>query len=904
MAKPAQPRTGATPRSDNAVQSDSGFNYISRDKLSSLPEWVAHADTVFMQVGDDLMIVSSSGEILMIDGYFTGETPPELRTISGEIIIPELDETGKTGPPDTQGIVTAAEEEGAFEGNIPDDNEIAEADELPADLDRDLTSPLADMSQDVTGTIEGEDFETWTLTSAMAPPQPEASERREEFSPQPSTPQPSTDAPVYDPSVVEPDPEPQPEPQPVPQPKPEPEPEPEPEPVPPVVTVAAASGGEDTAINLELEATFTDPADQRVLDVLITGVPAGGSLSAGTDEGGGNWRMSADELQGLTITPPADDSADFVLTVTAIATNPQSGETMSSQAGFEVTVDGVADMPVVTAVDVAGLEDKMIPLDISAVLADSVGEVLTVQVTGVPDGAILSTGEYLGAGVWSLPPDQLAGLSLRPAPDDSTDMELGLTVTSTEEGTSATVTEQFVVTVSGVADKPIVVVSDVEGFEDTAIGLDISAALADSEGEILLVRIGGVPEGAVLSSGQDLGGGEWALTVDHLEGITLTPAENDSSDIRLSVTVTAMEEGTSAATSRNFRVAISGVADVPVVRVSDAEGLEGTEIPLDVSAALLDPTETLEVMISGIPEGAVLKSGGRKFTGSAGNDTVDVSNWNLETLTITAPEGDDSDFALSVNVMSLETDSNDTASTSAVLEVTVEPNEIVGTEGADTLIGTNDGDVVRGLGGDDIIDTGRGDDVIYAGGGSDTVLTGTGDDTAYGEAGADVITGGSGADQLYGGSGDDVLSGDSGADMLYGGSGDDELSGGARDDTLIGGAGNDILTGGKGRDIFHYDSLDDLNDTITDFKSGSDRLSFDANAFEANYDQETGELDAADFDSVADFDPASPETSAAFVFDQSTENLFYDLSGTGEGYTLVANIENGDLDLSDILMIE
>ena len=53
VAKPAKPRTDATPRSDNAVQSDSGFNYISRDKLTSLPEWVAHADTVFMQVGDE-----------------------------------------------------------------------------------------------------------------------------------------------------------------------------------------------------------------------------------------------------------------------------------------------------------------------------------------------------------------------------------------------------------------------------------------------------------------------------------------------------------------------------------------------------------------------------------------------------------------------------------------------------------------------------------------------------------------------------------------------------------------------------------------------------------------------------------------------------------------------------------
>ena len=95
-------------------------------------------------------------------------------------------------------------------------------------------------------------------------------------------------------------------------------------------------------------------------------------------------------------------------------------------------------------------------------------------------------------------------------------------------------------------------------------------------------------------------------------------------------------------------------------------------------------------------------------------------------------------------------------------------------------------------------------------------------DNITGTDGADIIRGFDGQDTLMGGNGDDTLIGNNRRDKLVGGAGDDSLIGGAGDDTLDGGLGNDILTG-SGNDFFVL-RAGDGEDTITDFRSGSDRL--------------------------------------------------------------------------------
>ena len=153
---------------------------------------------------------------------------------------------------------------------------------------------------------------------------------------------------------------------------------------------------------------------------------------------------------------------------------------------------------------------------------------------------------------------------------------------------------------------------------------------------------------------------------------------------------------------------------------------------------------------------------------------------------------------------------------------------------------------------------------------------------------------------MYGGAGNDTIRGDSGDDFIYGGAGDDNINGGDGNDYIVGGSGADTLKGGKGDDTFRFESLDDLGDTITDYKAGDDELSFDSDAFNVSFDASTGMLDASEFEEI---DSSAGETAsgdAAFVFDTSTDELYYDQSGSGQGYSLVANIEDGDIDANEI----
>jgi VCBS repeat-containing protein len=139
------------------------------------------------------------------------------------------------------------------------------------------------------------------------------------------------------------------------------------------------------------------------------------------------------------------------------------------------------------------------------------------------------------------------------------------------------------------------------------------------------------------------------------------------------------------------------------------------------------------------------------------------------------------------------------------------------------LIYSLNGSIFGGAG-DDTIAGGTGKDTIYGGSGNDTLNGDNGVDVLYGGSGDDSLIGGNGTDSLYGGSGSDNVLGSEANDGLFGGSGNDSLKGGIGNDTLTGGWGADELTGGDGADTFKFISLNDTNDTIIDFVSGTDKI--------------------------------------------------------------------------------
>ncbi|AZE81572.1 T1SS secreted agglutinin RTX [Pseudomonas orientalis] len=130
------------------------------------------------------------------------------------------------------------------------------------------------------------------------------------------------------------------------------------------------------------------------------------------------------------------------------------------------------------------------------------------------------------------------------------------------------------------------------------------------------------------------------------------------------------------------------------------EGQENGSVKLSkVTTALTDTdgSETLSVKISGIPAGAVLTdASGHTFTASKTTGEVNVTGWDLGTLTIKPPTYYSGQFNLTVTSTSTESIGG-SATTTAQLPVTVYPatySSITGTSGSDSITGTDGNDIV------------------------------------------------------------------------------------------------------------------------------------------------------------------------------------------------------------------
>ncbi|MCR4378460.1 MAG: cadherin-like domain-containing protein [Rhodospirillales bacterium] len=316
----------------------------------------------------------------------------------------------------------------------------------------------------------------------------------------------------------------------------------------PKLLVMDAAGNEDVAIALDITSALTDVDGSEFLSITIDGVPAGASLSAGTDNGDCSWTLDPTGLTGLTITPPTNFSGTFDLTVTATSREASNGDAASTSATLSVDVNAAADVPMLTTASVIGTEDTVIALDIVAYVTDvDNSESLSIAIDGVPEGAILSAGTDNGNGSWTLDPVDLVGLLITPPMDYNGAFTLAVTVTAVEaaNGSAAAITNSFDVKVTPVADVPDLVVSDVVGDVNMPVILDIAAQLTDMDGsEGLAVLIEGVPGGLTLSAGVQNADGAWEVPPGDLAGISLMASRNFTGTFDLRVSATATEETT------------------------------------------------------------------------------------------------------------------------------------------------------------------------------------------------------------------------------------------------------------------------------------------------------------------------------------------------------------------------
>ena len=352
-----------------------------------------------------------------------------------------------------------------------------------------------------------------------------------------------------------------------------------------------------------------------------------------------------------------------------------------------------------------GGDDTAIALDIDPGLSDADGtEILSIKIADIPAGSSLSYVDdseatqsiVIDGTTASLSTEQLNGLTITPPDNLDGAFDLNVSATSTEadgnviEMTSGALT----VNVTAVASNVVVETRNTFGSEDQVISLDITTA---SDDDITSVVISGVPKGAVLSKGIDNEDGTWTLNGDQLGGLKVTPAPNSSDEFQLSVAVTTIDGADSSTVSGIFDVTVTGEADTPSLKLFAASGDEDSAIALQINTGLLDfdgsslvttassgkedtaialdidvtqldtdGSETVNITITDVPTDSVLSAG---IDNEDGTWTLEIGD--LEGLTIMPTDFSNTDFQLGVSVTTTESNTGETRTSTAKLDVSV-----------------------------------------------------------------------------------------------------------------------------------------------------------------------------------------------------------------------------------------
>lgn len=404
----------------------------------------------------------------------------------------------------------------------------------------------------------------------------------------------------------------------------------------PAVTATSATGAEDTAIALTgLSAALADTDGSEILSVKILGVPDGSVLNHGANNGDGTWTLSPADLASLTIRPPMHYSGTISLTLAAYALD--SGVSVgTASVPFTVTVTPVADAIVMAPADVSTTAGAPAVLSLGLRLQDQTGnlageqpaETVRLTFTGIPlHSTLLSTGGTItqtGPSTWTFSGTAAeAGTLQLKVPDLDGQATISVSALAVDGASeSAAVAGSFTLTAATGAAAPVVNVAAVSGNEDAVLSLAaLGASLSDQDGsETLSLRLLGVPSGAVLNHGTNLGSGIWSISPADLATLTVQGPANFSGSFSLTLEATTTESagGATATASGSFVVTILPVADGAALAPASVTTTPGDPVALNLGVSLSDmtgilagenPAETVEVTLNGIPLNTTFNAG-------------------------------------------------------------------------------------------------------------------------------------------------------------------------------------------------------------------------------------------------------------------------------------------------------
>jgi Ca2+-binding RTX toxin-like protein len=347
--------------------------------------------------------------------------------------------------------------------------------------------------------------------------------------------------------------------------------------------------------------------------------------------------------------------------------------------------------------------------------------------------------------------------------------------------------------------------------------------LTDTSGsEVLSLRITGVPDNAVLSTGAKQTDGSWTISTSEpsvdLSSLTLTAGDNSTFDLQV-MAVAALSSGATATTTATIHVDIHNVAPA-----ANAGGpyLTFEDVPVTLNASGTDAAGSRDLLTFAwdLDNNGSFETPGASVVFNPASLGFTGSQTRTVKLRVTDDDGAQAIATTTVRILGPGITQVDgvvyVASgpmTNDVVTISRSGNyiRVVATFTGSTPVNFAESTVtglhVRTRGGNDVVNTsniakpmtidgGSGNDVLNGGSFRNTIIGDAGNDVLNGGAGDDILLGGAGNDALNGAGGNDVLSGGDGNDSLIGSSGRDLLIGGRDNDSLNSGADEDILIGG------------------------------------------------------------------------------------------------------------
>lgn len=568
------------------------------------------------------------------------------------------------------------------------------------------------------------------------------------------------------------------------------------------------------------QATFHDVADGD-----LVGTYGQFTFDAGT----GAWTYLLDntgvQVQGLG----AGEEVTDTLTVTSV--DGTATETIT------VTITGTNDVAEIDGTNTATVsEDATEPVGGTLVLSDADdGEAVYAEPALFDLVGNWGTFAFDAAqGIWSYTVDTAsAAVQGLTDGDERTDT---LTVVSQDGTASAPIT----VTITGANDAPTdIALSNATVAENTAAGLGrvvgtLSATDPDAGDTASFTIVGGADSYAF----QLVDG----TTLKLIDGITLDAEVKSSYEVTIRAT-----DSRDATYDETLTITIGDVNEHGVTRPTfDVTPMPGASAPntiphlsavgsfVGVRAVATDADLTNSTVTYALVADAA--GTGPYTTGTFRIDAVtgeifvagliDIAGGSLRTLHVQATSSDGSSQISALNLVIEPANPNPGLG----------PN-IYGTDGADTLVGTNLDEWIGGSHGDDYLLGSGGNDTLNGQSGNDTTEGGLGNDWHYVDSAGDVVIEHAGqgtadrvlasvsyvlasgvsveilttntptgtqAINLTGNEVSQSVIGNAGANWLKGMGGNDVLRGLGGNDTLDGGAGNDVLVGGSGADTFVF----------------------------------------------------------------------------------------------------